>query len=407
MLSKIFLREALKQLKYRKFKSIVIIISITIGISFFIGITSIGEGIRVKIISEIKESEDLTLIKVSPGYSDGTVTYINDYSVSYIENIDNVKMVLPFVLDSYVFSTLDLYFDVTGVDANRISDIFNLDLKEGSWFEKNTNETVLGYELAKRFETQKGIRLNDNFTAKIRIYDGKGGYYDKSVNFIIKGILNSADYELNGKDINNLLLFDISMAKELDEKSTYDGLIVKAEDSSYSIEITEIIEDELGLNATCAQEKIDTANNFATLITISLGFFSGLTLILGSVLIISITTISVLQRTTEIGVMKALGASETDILKMIIYECLILGLISGILGIIGGIFFALLIDTISKPIIENYLGTQFTQNFQLTIITPQLLLIGFSIALLTCILSGIPPAIKASKLNPVDALRRI
>ena len=407
MPNRIFLREGIKQLKYRKFKSFIIILSITIGISVFIGITSIGEGIRIKIVQEIEESEDLTLIEITSGYNDGTTTYITSFNVDYIRNINNIKFVFPFYLDSYVFSSLDLYFNVIGGESEELDNLFNLNLKEGRWFEKNTNETVLGYDLAEKFEIQKGLQLNDNFTAQIRVYDGGGGYIDKTITFFIIGILDSVEYELNSKNTNNLLFFDPTMAKELNEKTVYDGLVVKAEDSSYSLEITGIIEEELGLEAYCAQEEIEAANNFASIITLSLGFFSSLTLLLGIVLIISITTMSVYQRTTELGTMKALGASNFNILKLIIFECAILGLISGILGMFGGIIFATFIDGISKPIIGNYLGTEFTQGFQLTVITPQLLLLGFILAFFICILSGIPPALKAARLNPIDALKQI
>lgn len=407
MLNKVFFREAIKQLKYRKFKSFIIIFSITIGISAFIGITSIGEGIRVKIINEIEESEDLTLIKVTNGDDDGTTIYITYDDVNYIKKIDNVDSAFVFVQDDYVHEDLDVHFYAVGIDSEDMSDVFDVELDEGEWFKTNTNETVIGSDLAEKFETQKGIGLNDNFTAKIRIYEGGGGYHDNVITFIIKGILDSVDYELNEKNINNLLFFDLPIAKELNEESVYDGVIVKSEDPKYSIEIVEEIEDELDLDASCAQEEIETANNFANLITLVLGFFSSLTLILGAVLIISITTISVYQRTTEIGTMKALGASNRNIIKLIIFECAILGLISGVCGVIGGIFFAILIDIIGTPIIASYLGTEFVQDFQLTIVTPQLLLIGFGLAFAICVLSGIPPALKASKLNPVEALKHI
>ena len=166
-----------------------------------------------------------------------------------------------------------------------------------------------------------------------------------------------------------------------------------------------IIKIQVGLSATCAQDEIAAINNFMFIVTLGLGFFSSITLILGMLMIITLTTISIYERTKEIGIMKALGASDLNIMQSVLYECGLLGLISGILGMIGSILFAMVLDVFSKPIIEEYIGMQFMTGSQLTLIKPNILIIGFLLAFSISTLSGIYPVLRAAKLNPVDALK--
>ena len=117
--------------------------------------------------------------------------------------------------------------------------------------------------------------------------------------------------------------------------------------------------------------------------------------------------ISVYERAKEIGVSKALGASELDITKMFLHECLIIGVLGGILGDALGVIFSIAINIIGRPLLIDLLGSSVEGLEYISIITPEILVAGFTISLVLSILSGMYPTRRAAKLNPVDALRQI
>jgi putative ABC transport system permease protein len=120
--------------------------------------------------------------------------------------------------------------------------------------------------------------------------------------------------------------------------------------------------------------------------------------------------ISVYERTKEIGLTKALGASDYDIMKMFLAECLIIGILGGIFGDLLGIGFSMLIDIVGKPFLVSALGSDLGAGLQsgsITAITPWMLAAGFAISLILSIVSGLYPARRAARLNPLDALRQI
>jgi putative ABC transport system permease protein len=121
-----------------------------------------------------------------------------------------------------------------------------------------------------------------------------------------------------------------------------------------------------------------------------LGGIAGISLIVAGVSIINTMTISVMERTKEIGTMKAIGAKKLDVMSLFMTEALITGIIGGLLGAILGfvLSYAVSVYTELPSSVSPMLGV---------------LIVGF--AMVTCVLSGLHPAWRASNLNPVEALR--
>lgn len=396
---------ACRQLGRKKLRVFLIVLGIAIGVAAVIGVTSLGEGIRVQAVEQIKASHDLTTIEVSAGVDAGSVTLITDSKLKAIETEEHVLAVAAYVKDSYVTQN-NTYLAVKGVTLEYRRVHSNLELEKGDWFEEkeNSDEIVLGYDVAKRLSVIEDLGIGDEVSAKIRLYGEEGRPKDKTAVFEIVGVLNSS-----GEEHDNQVFVGMAKATEMDEKDAYDGAFVKVDDPSFTASVREKVEG-LGLGARSAQDMIDYVNRLGMAITIVFGIFSGFSLVVGALMVVNTMIISVYERTKEIGLSKALGASDFDIMKMFLAECLIIGVLGGILGDLLGIFFSVLIDFVGKHFLVSALGGELGAGLQsgsITAITPSILAAGFAISVGLSIVSGLYPARRASRLNPLDALRQV
>ncbi|MFV9629911.1 MAG: ABC transporter permease [Methanosarcinales archaeon] len=386
---------AFKQLRMKKVRTLLILLGISVGVAAVIGVTSLGEGIRVNAVAEIQKSHDLTLIEVSPGVSNAGIILITDSKVDAIEPYGTI--VSPYVMDDYV--TLNkTYFEVLGITTD-YQDAKELELETGSWFEEETYGIVLGSDIAEKFEKIEEIEIGDTIEARIRLYGIEGKPIDKDVEFTVAGILKPT-----GTQADDQSFIDINIATGIDEKDVYNGIIVKVDSANQAPGARAAIEKQ-GLTCYSAQDEIDSINKIMNAITLVLAFFSSISLIVGALMIINTMIVSVYERTREIGIAKAVGASQADIIRIFLSECIIIGILGGLLGDLFGIIFSVMIDKIGKPLLVMQLDISEIEH--LTAINMEILIAGFLISLVISIISGLYPAWRASKLDPVKALRQL
>ncbi|NIA02928.1 MAG: FtsX-like permease family protein [Nitrospirae bacterium] len=386
---------ALRQLRTKKVRTFLILLGISVGVAAVVGVTSLGEGIRVNAVDEIQKSHDLTLIEVSPGLSNQNIILITESKVRAIR--ESGYAVAPYVKDAYVTQN-KTYFEVNGISPEYL-DANNLKLEDGMWFEEGTYQIVLGSDIWEKFSKIEGAEIGNAIDSSIRLYTEEGRAEDKDITFMITGKLAPT-----GTKADDQAFIDINMAKKLAEKDVYDGILVKVEKSGQTPAARAKIE-RLDLTCFSAQDEIDSINRIMNGVTLILGFFSGISLIVGGVMIINTMIVSVYERTREIGIAKSIGASEFDIIRMFLSECIIIGILGGILGDVVGVAFSFLIDRVGKPVLITQLGIGEIEH--LTLINTDILIAGFLISLIISVLSGIYPAWRAAKLDPVKALRQL
>jgi len=141
------------------------------------------------------------------------------------------------------------------------------------------------------------------------------------------------------------------------------------------------------------EEIISTVSEMTDIFTIVLGAIAGISLLVGSIGIMNIMLVSVTERTREIGIRKAVGAKRRDILVQFLLEATMLGLAGGGIGIVGGWLLSGLISRLN-------IGGQTLQ----TLVSPDIMILAISVSVFVGLASGVYPASRAAKLNPVDAL---
>lgn len=388
-------RLALRQLYMKRIRTLLILLGISIGVAAVVGVTSLGEGIRINAVEQIQKSHDLTLIEVSPGISDSSIILITESKVHAVEQY--ATTVAPYLCDAYVASN-KTYFEGIGIsmEYQRAKD---LDLESGRWFENDTYQIVLGSDVMEKIEKIERVEIGDTMKAKIRLYGQDGRPIDKDIIFVLVGKLKPT-----GTKIDDQVFMDIDVARELNEKDVYDGIVVKVDRSDQAISARIAIEKQ-GLTCKSAQDEIDSVNKIMNAVTLVLAFFSSISLIVGGLMIVNTMIVSVYERTREIGIAKSIGASELDIIRIFLSECIIIGMLGGILGDLLGIAFSIFIDRVGRPMLVTQLGIGDFEN--LTAINLEILVAGFLVSVVISVVSGIYPAWRAAKLDPVKALKQI
>lgn len=388
-------RLALRQLYMKKIRTLLILLGISIGVAAVVGVTSLGEGIRVNAVEHIQKSHDLTLIEVSPGLSDSSITLITESKVHAVEQY--ATTVAPYLWDAYVTSN-KTYFEGVGISME-YQHAKDMDIESGRWFEDGTYQIVLGSDVKEKIDKIEGAGIGDTLEAKIRLYGQDGRPIDKDITFVLVGELKST-----GTPVDDQVFMDINVARELDEKDVYDGIIVKVDRSDQALATRAAIEKQ-GLACKSAQDEIDSVNRIMNAVTLVLAFFSSISLIVGGLMIVNTMIVSVYERTREIGIAKTIGASESDIIRMFLSECIIIGVLGGILGDLLGIAFSIFIDRVGRPMLVTQLGIGEFEH--LTAINLEILVAGFLISVVISVVSGLYPAWRAAKLDPVKALKQL
>ncbi len=390
---------AIRQLRLKKLRTLLILLGIAIGVATVVAVVSFGEGIRINAIEEIQKSRDLTLIEVSPGARGDGLVLISDSKVEEIK--EYAEVVCPYVKDAYV-SPSGTYFELLGVQEDYRS-ANELELAGGNWFDSGEDseekQIVLGSDLWEKLEKIDGAGIGTPITARLRLYGDDGRPLDREVTFTPVGYLKPS-----GNEIDSGAFMRLESAKDLSHKEYYDGVLIKVESSSMVRETREQVE-KLGLSTSSAQDEIDSVNRIMNGVTLVLAFFSSISLLVGGLMVVNTMVVSVYERTREIGISKALGASESDILRMFLAECLFIGTLGGILGDFFGVLFATLIDRAGRALLMSRLEIGSIEH--LTVLNFKILAAGVLISLLVSVLSGLYPAWRASKLDPVRALRQL
>lgn len=214
------------------------------------------------------------------------------------------------------------------------------------------------------------------------------------LNYVVIGVAGSRG-SIFGIDQDNSVLIPLSSAQKqfgitspntiyLDAQKAENVKNVQAK--ATAILSRRLTEDDFTVQTQ--EQTLSTISTITNVLTLSLGGIAGISLIVGGIGIMNIMLVSVTERTREIGLRKALGAQPEDIRNQFLIEAVTLSGIGGIIGVVLGILLSLLIN-----------------NFLQTTITWWSVVLSFGFSMIVGIVFGVAPAIRASKLDPIQALR--
>ncbi|MDU2971230.1 MAG: ABC transporter permease [Veillonella sp.] len=384
-----------------KMRSILTMLGIIIGVAAVIALVSIGNGVKQDIQNSIS-SLGSNLLMVMPGAprtpgvrpSQGSMKSLKVSDYQAISKLDGVKAASPYTANSYVtiYQSKNWTTTVSGVSSN-FQDVNNWTMAEGRFISSKNVENrervaVVGQTVVKNL-----FAGEDPVGKEIRI---------KNIPFRVIGVLNSKGNGTMGNDQDDVIFIPYTTAMERVEGVDYLRMVyVVASDDNGIDRLQSDIENLLRVRHGIKDTNLDDFNiqNMKSImetmeqttgtLTLFLGAVAAISLVVGGIGIMNIMLVSVTERTREIGIRKALGATYIVIVTQFLIEAVVISLMGGLIGIALGIGASKLIGLASG---------------MSTVISVPTIVLSFAFSMAIGLVFGIYPARKAAKLNPIDAL---
>ncbi|HID43894.1 MAG TPA: ABC transporter permease [Archaeoglobaceae archaeon] len=371
-----YLELAKRNLLRTKVRSSLAVIGIIIGVMAIASIGIFGESLKASVLQNFQDVANELLI--TPAFSQG-YSEIEREIVDKIEKSPSIRTFIPLknTRDFIEYKSKKNYGLIYGIDEKSLEELF--EAEKGSI--KLRGSCVVGNSIADMFDLRAGSKIS---------VAGR--------EFRISAILKEegARFDLNP---NNIIFLERNDFDKLFDEG-YSMIIVKVEKLEDVEKIKEYIEKKVNSRdekVTIFEMKIllERIEEVFAQMTLFLMAIAGISLLVAGVSILNIMLMSTIERTKEIGVMRAIGAYRETILKIFMLEALILGIIGsatgGVLSLAGGFGIDMLVLGSAEHL--------FTPSTAIHIIE------GISFGILTALVSGLYPAWKASKLEPIEALR--
>ena len=419
------IRFSLNSLMHRKLRSWLTILGIVIGVAAVVSIISIGSGTQQLVSSQLG-GLGADIITVSPGFSRAfgqgfggtretmqtttrttTQQNLTNKDIQTIKSVPGVQFVNGIVSGrvdvTYLAETASI--SVQGVDILAWREMTTSELESGRYLAPgDSNSIVIGNRIANDMFKQPlvintQINIEGNSFKIVGILKASGGF---------------AGFGGAGGDDNTIFMPASAARTVVEDMGTnqFSSIQVKVTDPALINEISNAIEEKLlilrhvtestrDFSITSAQAMQETISSVMDTMSLFLTGIAAISLLVGAIGIANTMFMSVMERTRQIGVLKALGTTNSEVMKLFVIESAMIGFIGGLIGIFSGFIASGIISELGV----RMLGAGMRGGTSITAITPELVLFAMGFSVFIGAISGLLPARRAASLEPVEALR--
>ncbi len=400
---------AIEAIRSARWRSLLTILGIVIGVVSVVTIVSLGEGTKRQIVGQINQSGP-DLITIRPGNTikldeNGEVSGVSlvgalnvgsfsETDFKTVQSVPELRDVTPFSYVTSQVSTDEVTYDsgiVVGTNQY-LPDVLGQKIEYGVFFtedELNRKVAVIGKRVAEQL-FKENVPIGKVFNIR-------------GQEFVVRGVFE--EFKTSPLSPNNDYNAAIFIPKEVGSQLTdadgkmYQILARPNDPSRLDTAITAVTEalqqahaGQQDFTVLRQEDNLIIASSILNILTTFVSGVAAISLLVGGIGILNIMLVSVTERTHEIGIRKAIGATNRQILGQFLTESIILSLLGGFLGVI-------------LSLLTNYLFRIFTD---LTpVISLPIIIIAVGVAVMVGVIFGITPALKAARKHPIDALRHV
>ena len=381
----------------QRMRAMLTALGIAVGVAAVVLLTSIGEGVRRFVIAEFTQF-GTNIISVTPGTAKtmgGSIGVFGTVRPLTIDDAEALKR-LPYVLDADPLVQGNA--EVEGNGRKRRVTVYG---------------TGAGFAEALRFPVGQGVYLPPDDPRAPRSFAVLGakmahelfgktnplgaGVRVGGQRYRIVGVMAPKGTML-GLDLDDTVFIPAARALELFDRDSLFEIDVVYEENGPTREVEEGIRSVLGarhgdqdFTVTPQQQMLDALGSVLGVLTFAVGALGSISLMVGAVGIFTIMTIAVRERTSEIGLLRALGAERDQVLRLFLAEAVVLSVLGGLAGLAVGAGIAWLLSVTVKGLPVSY--------------SPLFIGLALGLSAVIGLIAGILPAFNAAKLDPVEALR--
>jgi putative ABC transport system permease protein len=372
-------------------------LGIAIGVTAVVLLTSIGAGIHQFVLSEFSQF-GTNIVSINPGRAQtmggslgifGNVRPLSLEDAVAVERAANATAINPSVsgnaeIEHGERKRRSMVFGV----GSSFSEAFRFAVAEGTFLPPDDPRSPRSLAVLGRTMYQELFGNRNALGETIRV----GG-----MRFRVVGVMQSKGSML-GMDLDDSVFIPAGKALELFNRSGLMQIDIAYREDAPAKEVEESVKriliarhGEEDFTVTSQKQMLDTLGSVLDVLTFAVGALGSISLLVGGVGIFTIMTIGVRERTAEIGLLLALGAVKSQLMRMFLLEAIVLSAIGGVAGLILGLGIVAAIDVGVPALPVSY--------------SPLFILLSEGVAVSIGLIAGILPAIRAAQLEPVEALR--
>jgi putative ABC transport system permease protein len=393
---------AIKNLRNRMSRSLLTLLGIAIGIMAIISLMALGEGMQEAVTGELSSLSDVIIVSTggnfisSFGGGGSTNQYFTQRDITDVQRIQGVKEVSSQLSGNALaeYNGKTTIVSVTGMDVGVMRLQYATQNLEAGGFlnEGEQNEIMIGNSIA-----------HDTFEANISV----GGRIKlNGQKFFVSGIFGKQGF--GGVSSDTIVLMSSRDFQSLTGQSNISLIYLRVYNVNDAESIATTVQNTINQNhgrkdfatATTMTSILQTVQSVIGILQLVLVAIASIALVVASIGIMNTMLTSVMERTREIGIMKAIGATNTDIMSIFIIEGMLVSSIGGIIGIILGVFGSQGLTMILNSFMQMGGSSNLTP-----VITVMSVILAVTVSLIVGVFSSLYPAWKAARMSPIEAVR--